>query len=135
MKKYPWQLTEIPKSKIKRFGEGGRRKKGVPKKEPLFSIITVVYNGEKFLEKTIASVVNQSCKNFEYIIIDGGSTDKSLDIIRKYEKKIDYWVSEKDNGIYDAFNKGMIVSKGEFIGFINSDDIYKKDALTLYRIT
>ena len=99
MKKYSWQLTEIPKSKIKRFGEGGRRKKSVSKKKPLFSIITVVYNGEKFLEKTIASVVNQSCKNLEYIIIDGGSTDKSIDIIKKYEKKIDYWVSEKDNGI------------------------------------
>ena len=97
----------------------------------MFSIITVVFNGEKFLEKTITSVINQSCKDFEYIVIDGGSTDKSLEIIKKYEKKIDYWVSEKDNGIYDAFNKGMILSKGAFIGFINSDDIYKKDALSI----
>jgi len=131
VKKYPWQLTEIPKSKTKKFGEGGKRTKGILKKKPLFSIITVVYNGEKFLEKTITSVINQSCKDFEYIVIDGGSTDKSLEIIKKYEKKIDYWVSEKDKGIYDAFNKGMIVSKGEFIGFINSDDIYKKDALNI----
>ena len=131
MKKYPWQLTEIPKSKTKRFGEGGKRTKDILKKKPLFSIITVVFNGEKFLEKTITSVINQSCKDFEYIVIDGGSTDKSLEIIKKYEKKIDYWVSEKDKGIYDAFNKGMIVSKGEFIGFINSDDIYKKDALSI----
>ena len=131
MKKYSWQLPVIPKSKIKRFGEGGRRKKGVSKKELLISIITVVYNGEKFLEKIITSVINHSYKNFEYIVIDGGSTDKSLDIIKKYEKKIDYWVSEKDNGIYDAFNKGMIISKGEFIGFINSDDIYKKNALNI----
>ena len=76
-------------------------------------------------------MINQSYKNFEYIVIDGGSTDTSLKIIKKYEKKIDYWVSEKDKGIYDAFNKGMIVSKGEFIGFINSDDIYKKDALSI----
>ena len=83
MKKYPWQLSEIPKSKLKRFGEGGTRKKNILKKKPLFSIITVVYNGDKFLEKTILSVVNQSYKNFEYIIIDGGSTDKSLDIIKK----------------------------------------------------
>ena len=129
MKKNLWKLTQIPKTNIKRFGEGGKRKKGIFKKNPLFSIITVVYNGEKFLEKTISSVINQSCKNFEYIVIDGGSTDKSLDIIKKYEKKIDYWVSEKDNGIYDAFNKGMVVSKGEFIGFINSGDIYKKNTL------
>ena len=91
MKKYPWQLTEIPKSNIKRFGEGGKRTKGILKKKPLFSIITVVFNGEKFLEKTITSVINQSCKDFEYIVIDGGSTDKSLEIIKKYEKKIDYW--------------------------------------------
>lgn len=131
MKKYSWQLANIPKSNIKRLAEGGRRKKGISKKKPLFSIITVVYNGEKFLEKTITSVINQSCKDFEYIVIDGGSTDKSLEIIKKYEKKIDYWVSEKDKGIYDAFNKGMIVSKGEFIGFINSDDIYKKNALSI----
>ena len=131
MKKYTWQLTEIPKSKTKKFGEGGKRTKGILKKKPLFSIITVVYNGEKFLEKTITSVIGQSCKDFEYIVIDGGSTDKSLEIIKKYEKKIDYWVSEKDKGIYDAFNKGMIVSKGEFIGFINSDDIYKKNALSI----
>ncbi len=131
MKKYSWQLNKISKSEIKIFGEGGKRKKNILKKKPLFSIITVVYNGDKFLEKTICSVINQSYKNFEYIIIDGGSTDKSLKIIKKYEKKIDYWVSEKDNGIYDAFNKGMIVSKGEFIGFINSDDIYKKNALSI----
>ena len=87
MKKYPWQLTEIPKSNIKRFGEGGKRTKDILKKKPLFSIITVVFNGEKFLEKTITSVINQSCKDFEYIVIDGGSTDKSLEIIKKYEKK------------------------------------------------
>ena len=84
MKKYSWQLTEISKSKIKRFGEGGRRKKNILKKKPLFSIITVVYNGDKFLEKTITSVINQSYKNFEYIVIDGGSTDKSLKITKKY---------------------------------------------------
>jgi len=131
VKKYQWQLTKMPKLKTKKFGEGGKRTKGILKKRPLFSIITVVYNGDKFLEKTITSVINQSCKDFEYIVIDGGSTDKSLEIIKKYEKKIDYWVSEKDKGIYDAFNKGMIVSKGKFIGFINSDDIYKKKALSI----
>ena len=121
----------IPKSNVERFGQGGKRIKGILKKLPLFSIITVVYNGEQFLEKTIKSVINQNNKNFEYIVIDGGSDDSSRDIIKRYEKKIDYWVSEKDKGIYDAFNKGMAVAKGQFIGFINSDDIYKKNGLNI----
>ena len=69
--------------------------------------------------------------NFEYIIIDGGSKDKTLDIIRKYKKKIDYWVSEKDRGLYDAFNKGISVARGNFIGIINSDDIYTKNSLRI----
>ncbi len=96
---------------------------------PLISIITVVYNGEKFLEKTIQSVINQSYKNIEYIIIDGGSRDKTVDIIKKYEDKIDYWVSEKDDGIYDAMNKGIKVARGEFIAFLNADDWYEKDSV------
>ncbi len=93
------------------------------------SIITVVYNGEKYLEETIQSVVNQSYNNIEYIIIDGGSTDGTLDIIKKYENNIDYWISEIDKGIYDAINKGISVAKGEYIGVIGADDIYYKDAL------
>ena len=66
------------------------------KKEPLFSIITVVLNNEKYIEKTIKSVISQKIKNFEYIIVDGGSSDSTLKIIKKYEKKIDFWISEKD---------------------------------------
>lgn len=131
MKKKLWKLNYIPKSKNIRFGEGGLRKKKKIIKSPLFSIITVVYNGDRYLEKTIKSVLNQSNQNFEYIIIDGGSKDNSLKIIKKYEKRIDYWLSEKDKGIYDAFNKGMKVAKGKFIGFINSDDIYRKNALKI----
>tara|TARA_B100000959_G_C14916767_1_gene597708 strand:- start:508 stop:1347 length:840 start_codon:yes stop_codon:yes gene_type:complete len=131
VKKKLWNLACLPKLNNKRFSEGGKRKVKKNKKNPLFSIITVVYNGDKYLEKTIKSVLRQSYKNFEYIIIDGGSKDKSLNIIKKYDKNIDYWVSEKDKGIYDAFNKGMKVSKGKFIGFINSDDIYKKNALNI----
>ena len=131
MKKNLWKLNYIPKSNKKRFDEGGIRKKKNIIKSPLFSIITVVYNGDKHLEQTIKSVLNQSNKNFEYIIIDGGSNDNSLKIIKKYEKKIDYWVSEKDRGIYDAFNKGMKVAKGKFVGFINSDDVYRKNALRI----
>ena len=99
--------------------------------KPLFSIITVVYNNEKYLEETIKSVVNQKFRNFEYIIIDGGSSDKTLDIIKRYDSQIDYWISEKDKGIYDAFNKGMSLAKGDFIGIVNSDDTYLDNALEI----
>ena len=118
---------KLYKKKGSFFYEGGKRiKKGPKKKKILFSIITVVLNNEKYLEKTIKSVLNQSFKNFEYIIIDGGSTDKTLEIIKKYENRLDYWVSTKDRGIYDGFNKGMSLALGEYIGIINSDDVYKK---------
>jgi glycosyltransferase involved in cell wall biosynthesis len=99
-------------------------------KDPIFSIITVVLNGEKFLERTIKSVIQQKTPH-EYIIIDGGSTDNTINIIKKYSKNINYFISEKDNGLYDAFNKGLKKCKGEYIGIINSDDIYTKNALTL----
>ena len=117
-----------------RKGEGGLRTKEYFKKsfenKPLISIITVVYNGEKYLEETIQSVINQTYDNVEYIIIDGGSTDKTLDIIKKYEDKINYWVSEKDKGISDAFNKGVKVSQGDYINFQgDGDGFYTPDAL------
>ena len=116
-----------------RKGEGGLRAKGYFKKsyedKPLVSIITVVYNGEKFLEETIQSVISQTYENVEYIIIDGGSTDGTLDIIKRNEDKIDYWISEKDKGIYDAMNKGIDVASGEIIGLINADDWYEKDTI------
>lgn len=124
---------KIVSLKKKLFYEGGTRlrKKNTKNKSPLFSIITVVYNNEKYLEETILSVLKQSYKNFEYIIVDGGSTDRTLEIIKKYNNKIDYWVSEKDKGIYDAFNKGMSLCRGNFIGIINSDDIYTKNSLKI----
>jgi len=109
-----------------RKGEGGLRTKGYFKKsfenKPLISIITVVFNGEKYLEETIQSVINQTYDNVEYIIIDGGSSDGTLDIIKKYEERIDYWVSERDNGIYDAMNKGISLCSGEIMGIVNADD-------------
>ena len=98
-------------------------------KLPLISIITVVFNGEKYLEKTIQSVINQTYPNIEYIIVDGGSTDKTLDIIKKYDNYIDYWVSEKDRGIYHAMNKGLKLCLGDYIAILNADDFYLKDAM------
>lgn len=97
--------------------------------KPLVSVVTVVYNGEKHLERTIKSIVNQTYDNLEYIIIDGGSTDSSLEIIKKYEDSISYWVTEKDEGIYDAMNKGLKVATGEYIGILNADDYYSPNAV------
>ena len=100
-------------------------------KNPKLSIITVVLNGEKYLEETIKSVLNQQYKNFEYIIIDGGSTDGTLEIIKRYNDELEYWISEKDKGIYDAFNKGMILAKGDYVGIVNSDDVYVDGAFEI----
>ncbi|ABL02605.1 glycosyl transferase, family 2 [Candidatus Ruthia magnifica str. Cm (Calyptogena magnifica)] len=98
--------------------------------KPLITVVTVVFNGDKFLEETIKSVIKQTYGNIEYIIIDGGSTDRTVDIIKKYEDKIAYWVSEKDDGIADAFNKGVMAAKGEYINFQgDSDGFYSTCAL------
>lgn len=98
-------------------------------RSPLVTIITVSYNSVDSIERTIKSVITQSYKNIEYIIIDGASSDGTVDIIRKYGSHIAYWVSENDNGIYFAMNKGIRQSHGEYIGIINSDDWYEPDAL------
>jgi glycosyltransferase involved in cell wall biosynthesis len=90
----------------------------------LISVITVVFNGAATLEHTIRSVIEQTYDNVEHIVVDGGSTDATLDILRKYEGNIDYWVSEKDAGIYDAMNKGIALARGEIVAFINADDFY-----------
>lgn len=123
----------------KRKSEGGLRTKGFFKtsyeNKPLISVVTVVYNGEAHLEQTILSVLEQEYDNVEYIIIDGGSTDGTLGIIKKYEEAIDYWVSEPDGGIYDAMNKGISLSTGEYIAFLNADDWYLTDSLKLVAVT
>ena len=94
------------------------------KNYPKVSIITVTRNSEKYLEKCIRSVIAQSYKNIEYIIIDGKSVDKTTDIIKKYEKQISFWISEEDKGLYDALNKGISYAKGDFLGFLHSDDFF-----------
>lgn len=94
---------------------------------PRVTIITIVYNGREHIEQTIQSVLDQSYGNIEYIIVDGGSTDGTLDIIRKYNNRIAYWISEPDRGISDAFNKGIAVSTGQIVGLVNSDDWMSQD--------
>lgn len=88
------------------------------------SIITVNYNDAEGLERTIKSVISQSFKDFEFIVVDGGSTDTSVDVIKKYEDKIDYWFSERDGGIYPGMNRGLRQAKGEYVNFMNGGDRY-----------
>jgi len=109
-----------------RLGEGGLRTQGLFKvskpNNSLVSILTVVYNSTRFLEETILSVLSQDYTNLEFIIVDGGSTDGTLDVIHKYEHAIDYWVSEPDNGISDAFNKAVILASGDYVNFQGAGD-------------
>ena len=89
-----------------------------------FSIITVNYNNKEGLKRTIESVMRQSFRDFEHIIIDGGSTDESVDVLQEYDEHITYWISEKDNGIYNAMNKGIKKATGEYLNFMNSGDCF-----------
>ena len=86
------------------------------------SIITINFNNLEGLKKTIESVINQTYSNIEYIVIDGGSTDGSVEVIKEYNDEITYWVFEKDKGIYNAMNKGILKSKGKYLQFLNSED-------------
>ena len=97
---------------------------------PKVTIVTPSFNQGNFLEETIRSVLLQDYPNLEYVIIDGGSTDNSIEIIRKYERWLAYWVSEHDGGQADAINKGFINSKGEYLGWLNSDDILYPSAIS-----
>lgn len=89
-----------------------------------FSVITINYNDQIGLERTIKSVINQTCNDYEFLVIDGGSTDGSVNIIKKYEKNITYWISEKDKGVYHAMNKGVAKAKGHYCIFMNSGDSF-----------
>lgn len=97
--------------------------------KPFLSIITVTYNAAKDLDKTIGSVINQSSEDIEYIIIDGNSSDATIEIIKKYEDKIFYWISEPDQGLYDAMNKGLGVATGDYVLFLNAGDMLKNDTI------
>ena len=126
-------IEKVPGIKI----EGGLRTRNIFKKtsveKPLITIITAVLNNEKHLEECILSLHKQKYENYEHIVIDGGSSDNTINIIKKYEDKIDYWCSGKDKGIYDAFNNGMQLAKGDYIGFLNSDDYYSDNTLELLK--
>ena len=98
---------------------------------PKISIITPCFNAAQYIEQTILSIINQEYDNLEYIIIDGGSTDGTVDIIKKYEDKITYWISEPDKGQSDAINKGIAIATGEVFNWVNGDDYLEKDKLKL----
>ncbi len=110
------------------FSEGGRRMNGIYKEstvsKPLVTVATVVRNAATQLEKTIHSVLSQTYENIEYIIIDGGSTDGSLDIIKKYNPVIDYWLSVKDKGVYYGMNTAIDLARGQWINFLNAGDLF-----------
>ena len=117
--------------------EGGKRTSNINEnqniKTPFLSIITVVKNSSKKIETTIKSVLEQSCKDIEYIVIDGNSNDGTLDKIKKYDEKLNYWCSINDEGIYDAMNYGLQLAKGDVIGIINSGDIFTKNSFEIIK--
>jgi glycosyltransferase involved in cell wall biosynthesis len=99
--------------------------------QPKLSVITIVYNNARDIERTMLSVLNQTYPNIEYIIIDGASTDGTLDLIKKHQNRIAKLISEKDEGIYDAMNKGLAVATGDYVLFMNSgDELYDNDTVT-----
>lgn len=116
-----------------KIAEGGLRLQGFFKEssvnKPLITVVTVVFNDEGCLEDTIRSVIEQDYSNVEYIVVDGGSKDGTLDIIRKYENVIDYWVSEPDKGIYYAMNKALYLGSGKWINFMNAGDAFATKAI------
>lgn len=100
--------------------------------QPIFSVITITYNAGKVLERTLLSVLQQSYPGIEYIIIDGGSTDETLGLIKQYAEGIACWMSEPDEGLYDAMNKGMRKASGDYLLFLNAGDTFQSSAVVAY---
>lgn len=96
---------------------------------PKITVVTPTFNQAKYIEQTIKSIIDQNYPNLEYIIIDGGSSDGTVEIIQKYQDKLAYWISEQDNGLYDAINKGFNIATGDILAWLNSDDIYLPNSL------
>jgi glycosyltransferase involved in cell wall biosynthesis len=115
---------------------GGQRRKGIlaesTKEFPLVTVVTAVFNGESYIGECLESVLNQDYPNIEHIILDGGSSDGTLDVLRRYDNKVAFWKSELDNGVYDAWNKSLDLANGEWIAFLGSDDIYLPSAISTY---
>jgi glycosyltransferase involved in cell wall biosynthesis len=115
---------------------GGRRSRGIAVEgtptQPLVTIITAVFNGEAFLAECIESVLAQDYPHIEHVILDGGSKDGTLEILRRYDDRIALWIREPDRGVYDAWNKGLELARGEWIAFLGSDDEYLPGAVTAY---
>jgi glycosyltransferase involved in cell wall biosynthesis len=112
---------------------GGKRTRGIHSQygaaQPVISVVTAVFNSRNALESTIKSVISQTYGAIEYIVIDGGSTDGTLDIIREYDEFIDYWVSQPDKGVYDAMNKGVRAATGTWLNFMNAGDVFSDPAI------
>jgi glycosyltransferase involved in cell wall biosynthesis len=129
----PPSIEDYPAELVEGVVKGGRRllsaTLGFSVNEPLVSVITVVKNGMATLPRTIESVLSQDYHNIEYLVIDGQSTDGTLDLLRAFNSDISFWVSEPDSGISDAFNKGICHSRGEIIGILNCDDSYEPGAV------
>jgi glycosyltransferase involved in cell wall biosynthesis len=128
----PENLSLLPNNPRREVG--GLRTRGYFKKshpgKPLISVLTVARNAAEEIERTVKSVLNQTYDNVEYIIIDGASTDGTLDIIKKYSNRVDYWISEMDRGVYYGMNKGIDLASGDWINFMNSGDrFYKPDVI------
>ncbi len=103
--------------------------------KPLVSVITISLNADKYIEQTIQSVLDQTYDNIDYVIVDGGSTDKTLNIVSKYQSNIDHFVSEKDEGIADAMNKGVALARGEYIIFLHADDYFYENESLAHAMT
>ena len=124
-----------PRGAGPRQGEGGLRRHGIYRRSdpeyPLVSVITVCFNAADTLAETIASVRAQTYPNIEYIIIDGASTDGTLDVIRRHQRRIDYYVLEPDDGLYDAMNRGLALAHGAYVMILNADDAYDPELIEL----